>query len=93
MCYIGLLYSYLADCTGNTGRGEAFCSLARGFTHWSSGRVAKIEINSRNPHFCHVRCQMSPSMRKGLYKVYIVLGCEEEIATCIHIATCECAAG
>ena len=90
---IGLLYTYLADCTGRRERGEAFCSLTRGFTHWSSGRVAKTEINTRNPHFCHVHCQMTPSMKKGLYKVYILLGCEEDIVTNIHVATCECAAG
>lgn len=88
----GLLYSYLADSVGKSGRGEAFRALERGFTHWSSGRLSKIEINFSNPSFCHVRCRMTPSMKQGLYKVYMLLGCEGEMAT-ICAATCECAAG
>jgi len=35
---------------------------------------------------------MTPSMKPGLYHVYILLGREGEVAT-IHAATCECAAG
>ncbi len=59
---------------GKSGRGGAFRSLQRGFAHWSSGRLAKLEVNNLHPHFSHIRCQMTPSMRKGLYRVYILLG-------------------
>ena len=55
-------------------------------------RLRKLEINFRHHLFCHVRCQMTLSMKKGLYNVYILLGCDGNIAT-IHSATCECAAG
>ena len=93
ICYfVGLLYTYLADCVGKSKRGEAFRSLQRGFTHWASGRLAKMEVNCRHPQFCHVRCQMTPSMKQGLYHVYILLGREGGMAM-IRTATCECAAG
>lgn len=89
---LGLLYTYLADCVGKSGRGEAFRALQRGFVHWSSGRLSKLEINFLNPDFCHVRCKMTPSMKQGVYTVYVLLGHEGEFAT-ICVATCECAAG
>ena len=88
---LGLLYTYLADCAGKSGRG-AVRSLQRGFAHWSSGRLAKLEVNYRHPQFCHVHCQMTHSMKQGLYHVYILLGREGDVAT-IRAATCECAAG
>ena len=89
---VGLLYTYLADCVGRSQRGQAFRSLERGFNHWASGQLSKIEINFRHPHFCHVRCEMTPSMKPGLYHVYMLLGREGEMAT-ILAATCECVAG
>ena len=90
--FIGLLYTYLADSVGKSGRGEAFRALERGFTHWSSGRLSKLEINFANPSFCHVRCKMTPSMKQGLYNVYMLLGCEGDNMATICTATCECAA-
>ena len=94
MCLVlGLLYTYLADCTGASGRGEAFRSLQRGFIHWSSGRLNKLEINYCHPQFCYVRCNMTPSMKQGLYKVYILLGSVSSEYASILAATCECAAG
>ena len=30
-------------------------------------------MNTQNPNFCHVRCMMKPSMKSGIYKVYILL--------------------
>ena len=89
---LGLLYTYLADSVGKSGRGEAFRALQRGFTHWSSGRVSKIEVNTHHPKFCHIKTQITPSMKQGLYRVYILLGREGEYAT-ICAATCDCAAG
>ena len=89
---LGLLYTYLADCSGKSGRGGAFRALQRGYTHWSSGRLAKIEINFRHPLFCHVKCQMTPSMKKGVYKVYILLQRQDNLGA-ISVATCDCAAG
>ena len=35
---------------------------------------------------------MTPSMKQGVYNVYMLLGCEGEMAT-ICAATCQCAAG
>ena len=75
-----------------SGRGEAFRSLQRGFIHWSSGRLSKLEINYCHPQFCHVQCHMTPSMKQGVYKVYMLLGCVSDFATILS-ATCECAAG
>ncbi len=80
------MYTYLADCSGKSGRGGAFRSLQRGFAHWSSGRLAKLEVNNLHPHFSHIRCQMTPSMRKGLYRVYILLGYDGDLATIVRHA-------
>lgn len=59
---------------GRSGEGGAFRALKRGFSHWLSGRLAHLEVNIWHPLFCHVRCQMTPSMKQGLYHIYILLG-------------------
>ena len=85
------MYTYLADCSGVSGRGVAFRSLQRGYVQWSSGRMSKLEINYQHPLFCHVRCQMIPSMKQGLYNVYMLLERVGEVAS-IRAGTCDCAA-
>ena len=69
--YVGLLYTYLADCAGKRGKEGAFRVLQRGFAHWSSGRLAKLEINLRHPQFCHVRCQCYERGLMNLRKPYV----------------------
>ena len=88
----GLLYTYLAEGSGNTAGKGAFRALQRGFTHWSSGRMDHLEINVKHPHFCHMRCQMMPSMKPGIYHVTLLLGRNGSF-TVIRNASCECAAG
>ena len=90
--YIGLLYTYLASGCGRDKTEGAFRALQRGFIHWASGRLDRLEVNCRHPCFCHVRCDMTPSMKAGIYHVYLLLGKEGQLAT-IEKATCECAAG
>lgn len=91
--FTGLVYTYLAEGTGNvTGRG-AFRALQRGFNHWSSGRVSHIEVNIENSQFYHVRCRTTPSMKPGAYHVYILLRHENELVIGVERATCQCAAG
>ena len=90
--HIGLVYTYLAGHVGHTGGQGAFRALTRGYTHWASGRLEEMEVNVSHPAYCHVRCKTKPSMRTGLYHVYLLLGREGELAT-ICSATCECAAG
>ncbi len=90
--YTSLLYDYLASGCGRRETHEAFHALQRGYVHWCSGRLDFLEIQSMHPHFCHVRCRMTPSMRAGIYNVYMLLGKKDDIAT-IERATCECAAG
>ena len=88
----GSLYTYLSKgCDRIAGHG-AFRALQRGFIHWASGRLGTIEINTRHPSFCHVRCNVTPSMKSGVYHTYLLLGREGELAT-IEKAMCECAAG
>ena len=87
----GLVYMYLAGLVGHMGDQGAFRALARGYTHWASGRLEEIQINTNNPEYCHVQCKIKPSMKVGVYNVYILLGKEGELA-CIHTATCGCAA-
>ena len=90
--FLGLLYAHLAGNVGKTGEEGAFRALARGYTHWASGRLEQMEVNIQHPEFCHVRCCMRASMKADIYKVYILLGCCGNFAT-ISTATCECAAG
>ena len=86
------MYTYLADGAGRTGKDGAFRSLHRGFAHWSSGRLSHVEVNIHHPLFCHVRCKMTPSMKQGLYNVYILFRNQGGLGS-IEMATCECAAG
>lgn len=89
---IGLLYTYLATGCERKEKKGAFRALQRGYIHWASGRLDSLEINYRHPDYCHVRCKMTPSMKTGIYHVYLLLGKEGTFAT-ISKATCECAAG
>ena len=91
--FIGLLYTYMAKCTGNESKGHgAFRALQGGFSHWASGRLKYREVNCKQPLFCHVQCSMIPSMKDGLYHVYVLLAVEGEVCS-IKKANCECAAG
>ena len=74
------------------GEQGAFRALTRGYTHWASGRLQEMVVNTTHPAYCHLRCIMKPSMKAGLYHVYLLLGREGELAT-ICSATCECSAG
>lgn len=89
----GLLYTYMAEGTGNEGTSHGtFRALQRGYNHWASGRLNHLEFNYKHPLFCHVRCTMTPSMKSGQYHVYVLLCMEGDLCT-IKKATCECAAG
>ena len=88
---LGLVYTYLAGHIGHSGNHGAFRALTCGYTHWASGRLQEMKVNVNHPAYCHVRCVMKPSMKQGVYCVYMLLGREGELAT-ISSATCECAA-
>ena len=70
----------------------AFRALARGYTHWTSGRLQQLEVNVSHPEYCHVRCSMQSSMKSNVYQVYILLGRHGDLATVLS-ATCKCVAG
>ena len=59
---LGLVYTYLAGHVGRMGEQGAFRALTRGYTHWTSGLLQQLEVNTNNPNFCHVRVAMKPSM-------------------------------
>ena len=92
---LGLVYTYLAAHVGRRSNLEgAFRALKRGYTHWASGRVDKVEVNTNNPEYCHVRSTIKPSMKQGSYTVYVLLSNETNWKpTSIAEATCQCAAG
>ena len=90
---IGLLYSYLAGHVGRDGDEGAFRALDSGYNQWASGRLEEMEVNTNHPEYCHVRCKMKPSMKSGIYNVYLLLARDGKLATTICEATCECAAG
>ena len=70
---VGLLYTYLSEGVGNTSGKGVFRAVQQGFVHWSSGCLDHLEVNTKNPNYCHVRCQMTPSMKAGLYHVTLLL--------------------
>ena len=78
-------------CGKTSGKG-AFRALQRGFQHWSCGRLNNLEINVQHPKFCHIRCEVTPSMKPGLYHVMMLLARDGDLAV-IKSATCECVAG
>jgi len=49
----------------------ALQALQRGFNHRSLGRLDHLEVQYKHSVYCHVRCQMIPSMKPGLYHVYL----------------------
>lgn len=89
----GLLYTYLAEGVGNTTQSGAFRSLKRGYILWCSGRLDCIEVNCNHPMYCHTRCKATPSMKSGVYSVYVLLKREGRLADAVSRATCQCAAG
>lgn len=89
-----MVYAYLAEGVGQSVAADgAFRALSRGYTHWASGRLDKLEVNINNPKYCHVRSVMKPSMKQGTYHVYLLLEQTEGSVASIRVATCECAAG
>ena len=90
--YTGMVYTYLAESVGHSVTRGAFCALTRGFAHWSSGTMDRMEVNLHHPELCHVKCTMTPSMKQGSYQVYILLRRDGDLAS-VAAASCECAAG
>lgn len=83
---LGTVYTYLAEGIGRRQQGGTFRALARGYTHWASGRMDKLEINTKTPGYCHVRCCMQPSMKAGNYQVYILLNADDGSASCVQLS-------
>jgi hypothetical protein len=90
---IGLLYTYLAEGVGSTNVSGAFRALKRGFNHWASGRIDHLYVHYNHPVYCHVKCDMIPSMKSGIYHVYILLVKTGDLASRVEKATCDCVAG
>ena len=91
--YPSTLYQYLAEGVGNISGQGAFRALSRGYVHWASGRMDRLQVNYNNPNYCFVRCQMRPSMKPGFYTVDLLLKREAGGNASIFRATCQCAAG
>lgn len=89
----GTLYQYLSNGAGRDGDSKTFRALYRGYIHWASGRVDKIEVNTQNPSYCFLRSIVTPSMKAGNYKVYILLHHGPADFAEIKTASCQCAAG
>ena len=92
-CLTGLVYTYLTGHVGWSGDEGAFRALTRGYTHWASGRLDQLTVNINNPKHCHVCATMKPSMKTGVYHVYLLLESDDKGLASILSATCECAAG
>ena len=92
MLFVGTVYVYMSESAGVSAGQGAFRALSRGFQHWSSGRMESMEVNLRHPRYCHVRSSIKPSMKLGLYHLYILLKRVGDNGEVVQ-ATCECAAG
>ena len=79
-----MLYPYLAEKTESSGKG-AFRALQRGFQHWSCGHPNNLELIVQQPDFCHVRCELTPSMKAGSYHVTMILARDGELANQLHV--------
>ena len=55
----GNMYQYLCG----EKQSATFRALYRGYNHWASGRVEKIEVNINDPSYCFVRCVVIPLMK------------------------------
>ena len=90
------LYAYLAEGVGNAKGAMAFRALRKGYIHWQSGRLSKIEVHTFHPSYVFVKCITIPSMRAGTYTVKVTLKKEmirdQPIASIVE-ASCQCAAG
>ena len=90
------LYTYLAEGVGNTKGSMAFRALKKGYVHWASGRMNKLEkVQTRHPNFIFVRSVMIPSMRYGTYSVKVLLKKQtvnNQVVGDVCQASCECAA-
>ena len=86
------LYKYLSSHFGPDYSDGTFRALAQGYTHWSSGRIDNLEVNIQHPVLCHIRSTMNPSMKKGLYNVWILLKREGPYGS-VEGTTCACAVG
>jgi hypothetical protein len=84
----GVIYNYLSTHASRDSSDRTFRALSRGYTHLASDQIDVVEINYLNPQYCHVRSSMKPSMKPGLYCVWILLGKVGRFAT-IKCATCE----
>ena len=91
----GTMYQYLSSGAGRVCdvEGTTFRALYKGYNHWASGRVDKIEVNTQNPFYCFIRCSVTPSMKQGQYKVYLLLYHRADGYGDIKTASCQCAAG
>ena len=89
----GTMYQHLSTGVGNEGESKTFRALYRGYNHWASGRVDKIEVNTHNPDYCFVQCVVTPSMKPGSYKVNLLLRCGPDGYGEVKTASCQCAAG
>ena len=82
VAFIGLLYTYLAEGTGNQSTGHgALQAFQHGYNHWASGCLSHLELNYKHSLFCHVRCFMTPSMKSGVYHMYVLVAVEGEVCS------------
>ena len=82
------MYQYLSEGVGHGSDSKTFRALYRGYNHWASGRVDKIEVNYQKLYYCFVRAVVTPSMKAGTYKVYLLLSCGPDGYGEIKTASC-----
>ena len=90
----GTIYAYLSSRVGHESGEGTFRALTRGYTHWASGRIDHLDINTQHPEYCHIQSVMKPSVKPGGYHVWLLLGRDGPFASIQHATCiCECAAG
>ena len=55
-------------------------------------KMNHMMVNQHHPEFSHVKCTMTPSIKQGLYQVYIFLYKDGNLGSVVP-TTCDCVAG
>lgn len=69
----GIRYTYLACGVGRSEVQGAFRALTRGYNHWASGRLDQLQVDTMHPEYCHDCGTCTPSIKPGIYRVYLLL--------------------
>ena len=72
----GVLYTYLAESArvlGTQCNKVLFMLLSEATSCGHQDVLIPSKLNTHHPIYCHVKCKVTPSMKAGVYHVYVLL--------------------